>query len=180
MRTIRAPRLPIGAVPTGFTLLEILITAVIVALAVAPLLMSIRSSTRSVSGTREYMSAVAFAQRTLEDLRRAAFRDPTLQPGLQSVDLRGALVKLDEMVANQNVAQDIDSTGKGNRLTENRVVYTREVAIRPQTVTELKTRGLPDLIVCKIEVSWRPINAGFFRGEQRYQLFSLLGSGVNQ
>lgn len=156
----------------GLSLLEVLITALVIALAVTPLILSLRSSTRSVTGTREMLSAVAFAQRTLEELRRAAFRPPTPQPGVPS----GLLPTIDEMVAAMNTSQAMDAAGKGNALTENNVTMVRRVKLIPDKVTDLQA-GMPDVRVVQIEIAWRP--SGRLLGvENKYQLNSLVGSGT--
>lgn len=154
----------------GFSLMEILITAVVIALALVPLVLSLKTSTRSVTGTREYLSAVAFAQRTLEELRRAAFHPPR-QQNLPP----GALPTIDEMAAAMAANQPLDATGRGNALTENGVTYTRRIKLVPERYQDLSA-GMPELRVVQIEIAWKPISAGLLAAENRYQVASLLGS----
>ena len=155
----------------GFSLMEILITAVVIALALVPLVLSLKTSTRSVTGTREYLSAVSFAQRTLEELRRAAFSPPR-QQNLPP----GALPTVDEMVAAMTTNQALDpATGRGNALTENGVTYTRRIKLVPERFADLAP-GMPELRVVQIEIGWKPISGGLLATENKYQLASLLGS----
>jgi len=156
----------------AFSLLEILITGLIIALALAPLVISLKTSTRSVTGTREMLSAVAYAQFTLEELRRAAFR-PVQQPGVPA----GALPGVDDMVAAMNADGDLDATGKGNAKTENAIRMVRKVRLIPDKVTGL-TAGMPDLRVVQVDITWKTPGGGLLAGDSHYQLHSLLGSGT--
>lgn len=156
----------------GFSLLEILITGVVIAVAMTPLLMSLKSSTRSVTGTREMLSAVSFAQRTLEDLRRAAFR-PVRIANLPA----GALPSLDELATAMSARGALDALGQGSTLVENGVTYERRVRLIPERAQDLGA-GMPDLRVVQVEVSWQPAGAGLLAGDHRYQLNSLIGSGA--
>jgi prepilin-type N-terminal cleavage/methylation domain-containing protein len=160
----------------GFSLLEILITTVVLAIALTPLLLSMRTSGKTITGTREYLTAVAFAQRTLEELRRATFRtEPPPSNVPAGVDIKTVLASLDDMTAAMNANQPIDARGWGNTLLENNVQFKRLVQLTPGEA-DLTTSKLPDLRVCQVDVSWKPIQGGLFAGEQRYQLFSLVGS----
>lgn len=155
----------------GFSLMEILIAAVLIALAMVPLLLSLRTSTRSVSGTRDYLSAVAFAQRTLEELRRGAFfppRQQNLPPG--------ALPTVDELVAAMAVDQPVDAAGTGNAITENGVRYVRRVKLVPERLADI-AGGMPEVRVVQVEVAWKPAG-GPLLGELKYQVNSLIGSGT--
>lgn len=58
----------------GFTILELIIAVVILAIALFPFLLAMRGSGRSVRGTRDYSWAVFVAQRTLEELRSVRYR----------------------------------------------------------------------------------------------------------
>ena len=145
---------------SGFSLLEILITGVVIAAAMTPLLMSLRSSTRSVTGTREMLSAVAFAQGALEELRAAAFR-PVRSASLPT----GALPSLDDQAAALTGA-----------LTENGVTYQRRVRLVPEKARDLGA-GFPDLRLVQVDVTWQPAGATLL-GDHRYQLVSLIGSGT--
>lgn len=135
----------------GFSLLEILITGVVIALALTPLLMSLKSSTRSVTGTRAMLSAVALAQGTMEELRAAAFR-PVRSTSLPP----GTLPSLDERAA-----------ALAGIHTENGITYQRRVKLVPDQASGLS--ALPDLRVVQVDVTW---------DDHRYQLVSLIGSGT--
>lgn len=139
----------------GFSLLEILITGVVIAVALTPLLMSLKSSTRSVTGTRDMLSAVALAQGTMEELRAAAFR-PVRSASLPP----GTLPSLDEKAA-----------ALAGTHVENGVTYQRRVKLVPETLAA----GMPDLRVVQVDVTW---GTGLLGGERRYQLVSLIGSGA--
>lgn len=155
----------------AFSLMEILITGVVIAMAMTPLLLHLKTSTRAVSGTREMLSAVALAQRTLEELRRAAFR-PVRAAGLPA----GALPSLDEAAAAMNAPGALDPAGQGNTLAENGVAYQRRVRLIPERAQDLAP-GMPDLRVCQVEVTWKATAANLL-GNHRYQLHSLIGSGT--
>ena len=58
----------------GFTILELVIAVVILAIALFPFLLAMRGSGRSVRGTRDYSWAIFVAQQTLEELRSVPYR----------------------------------------------------------------------------------------------------------
>lgn len=147
----------------GFSVLEILITIVVVGIALVPLLLSFKTSTRTVTGTRDHLAAVSFAQLALEELRNSAFRKPT-QAGAA-----GAVVTLDDKVRDLN---ERDKT-----LLENGVTFERTVTLFPGTVASLPA-GQPDLIVVQVLVRWKSAGAGFLAASQEYQIFSTLGSAT--
>lgn len=155
----------------AFSLLEVLIATVVIALAMAPLVFSLKTSTRSVTGQREMINAVAFAQSTLEGLRRAAFRPPAPQPGVPA----GALPTVDELAAAMNATGPVDAAEKGNALTQNNVTMVRKVKLVPDT---LPAGGVQPIVrVVQVQVTWKSSGSGMLGGENTYQLDSLLGSG---
>lgn len=160
----------------AFSLLEILITAAVLSIAMVPLLLSISLSTRTVGGTRDHLSAVAFAQRTLEDLRRASYRASDRPSGTAPRGEGSPLVPLDEMVERMNAAGEMDArTCRGSRLVENGVAFTRSIQLFPD-LKNIEMNGLPDVRVCAVTVTWRPLSSGVFQREQTYQLFTAFGS----
>lgn len=77
----------------GFTILELIIAVVILAIALFPFLMAMKGSGRSVRGTRDYSWAVFVAQRTLEELRSVRYRDlPSARDAINSNE--GSIVEL--------------------------------------------------------------------------------------
>lgn len=145
----------------AFSILEILITIVVVGIALVPLLLAFKTSTRSVTGTRDHLTAVSFAQLALEELRNTAFRKPT------GTATAGAVVSLDDKVRDLNDRQ--------KTLEENGVTFERTVTLFPSTVASLPA-GQPDLVVVQVLVRWK--SASLVSVSQEYQIFSTLGSAM--
>lgn len=145
----------------AFSLLEILITIVVVGIALVPLLLAFKTSTRSVTGTRDHLAAVAFAQLALEELRNSAFRKPT------GTATAGSAVTLDDKVRDLN--------DRHKTLEENGVTFERSVTLFPSSVASLPA-GQPDLVVVQVLVRWK--SASLVSVSQEYQVFSTLGSAT--
>ena len=152
-------------ITSAFSLVEVLITVVILALTLVPLLLSLHTSVTTVTGTRDYLGAVSFAQEGLEEVRRTAFRPPT------QTDLTG-VESLDDFIKAANAAPK-------NVREINGVSYSRAITLYPGSspgaVTDLKP-GQPDLVAVQIKVTWHPPGASVLVPNQEYQLFSLVGS----
>jgi prepilin-type N-terminal cleavage/methylation domain-containing protein len=165
LRPIRA-RAARAAPRTAFSLLEVLITMVVLGLALVPLMLSLRTSSTTVTGTRDYLSAVAFAQEALEEVRRTAFRRPNQAALATNVET------LDDFVTRANQAARSTREVNGVR-------YTRRIDVYPSTspgrVADLRP-GQPDLVVVQVKVSWKPPGAGLLARTLEYQLISLVGS----
>jgi prepilin-type N-terminal cleavage/methylation domain-containing protein len=145
----------------GFSVLEIMITIVVVGVALVPLLLSFKTSTRTVTGTRDHLTAVAFAQTALEELKSTAFRKPS------GTGTASAVKTLDDKLAELN--------GPAKTLEENGVTFERTVALFPGPVANLPA-GQPDLMVVQVTVKWTA--PGLVGVAQEYQLFSALGSAT--
>lgn len=150
---------------TGFTLTEVLIAMVVLALAMIPFMLSLSTSSRAVGGTREYLSALGWAQQTLEELRRAAFRKPT-----QATLPPNFILTLDQMV-------DQMATDPQRVREENGVRYERTVKLDPTRADQIPA-GQPDLRSVQIKITWKPVSGGFLTVSQEYQLSSLVGSST--
>jgi prepilin-type N-terminal cleavage/methylation domain-containing protein len=147
----------------GFSILEVLITIVVVGIALVPLLLSFKTSSRSVTGTRDHLVAVAFAQLALEELRNTAFRKPT------AAATAGAVVTLDDKVRDLNT--------RDKTLEENGVAFERTVTLFPAKVENLPA-GQPDLVVVQVLVRWKAAGAPLLAGSQEYQIWGTLGSAT--
>lgn len=147
----------------GLSLLEILIAIAVVGIVLVPLLLSFTTSSRTVTGTRDHMVAVSFAQQALEELRNTAFRKPS------QAAMASAVPTLDERVQKLNTAE--------KTLEENGVSFERKITLFPGTVASLPA-DQPDLVVVQVEVHWRKPGAGLLTGSQEYQVISALGSAT--
>lgn len=149
--------------PAGFSVLETLITIVVVGAGLVPLLLAFKTSTRTVTGTRDHLAAVSFAQLALEELRNTAFRKPT------QAATSNAVMTLDDRVREMNAKEKV--------LEENGVTFERTVTLHPGTVAGLPA-GHPDLVVVQLLVRWKAPGASLLAGLQEYQIFTTLGSAT--
>lgn len=147
----------------GFSVLEILITVVVVGIALIPLLLAFSSSARTVTGTRDHLSAVSFAQLALEELRGTAFRKPN------RAGVAGAVKSLDEKIRELNE--------KGRVLEENGVTFERTVTLYPGSVASLPA-GQPDLMVVEVHVEWKAPGARLLAAGREYRIFTTVGSAT--
>ena|SRR5688572_18206620 len=139
----------------GFSVLEVLITIVVVGIALVPLLLSFSGSARAVTGTRDQLSAVAFAQVALEEIRGTAFRKPNRN------GVAAAVMSLDEKVRDLNDRERV--------LEENGVKFERTVTLFPGTVASLPA-GQPDLVVVQVLVEWKAPGVRLIAAGREYRL----------
>jgi len=156
----------------GFSLLEILLTVALLGIALIPLALSFKTSSRSVTSTREYLSAVALAQSALEEIRLARFRPIAPESGNQPAPASApGLETVDDVATRLNGTTSKDSP-------ESLVEYGLEVDLLPDHAGQDPVGpGKLDLRVIRIIVRWKA-RGGAFAGDQQYELYSVVGSSL--